>query len=663
MSIADPDGGIVFRNALIALLLTFTLPAVAQDGASDVIGDPLDDELTTETGAVDTATAAEVATEPTEDSEDAYPNAIGRMPSLRGDSGLFRLITADGLPAQTIGLGMHGEYFTATDVVRAGDDNQRFVGTLTLSYAPLDFLEVFGSLSARGNANTYAEPELIQSLGDVQLGAKAYGQVADGFSLGGALGLVFLNSSDSVGLDFSSTSVDLRLLAGYALADLPLAFHTNLGVYIDNSPNLFQNSEGEILALQRVERFAHGVSDYHRFNFGLGVEVPVNYVTPFLEWNMSVPFGGDDLNACDTAVIPCPSDAGFSSWPDVLTLGVRGSPVSNLSLDLGVDIGLTSSEATGIPTQAPWNLIFGIAYNLDPNAAGEPETVYVEAAPPATGWVLGELVDAESSEAIAGALITYPGTEYTPQTTDPESGRFRSYEFPVDTEVEISISHPAYESRTFTRVVPEGQDGIRIRMNAMQGVGVISGTVTDSDGDALPAAVYLNDERIDVDPILGEYQHQADAGRYTVTVVAEGHVSDRQEVALEGQVTHDVSLNPLPEGQAAVLRGDGIGLSGERVEFEDDELTGASEELLDQVAALLSEYPDVRLSVEAHSDDSGSIEDTQEQAEMVIDYLVGAGVDGDRLEALGVGGERPRYPNISDRNRARNWRVEFVFAE
>ena len=72
MSIADPDGGIVFRNALIALLLTFTLPAVAQDGASDVIGDPLDDELTTETGAVDTATAAEVATEPTEDSEDAY---------------------------------------------------------------------------------------------------------------------------------------------------------------------------------------------------------------------------------------------------------------------------------------------------------------------------------------------------------------------------------------------------------------------------------------------------------------------------------------------------------------------------------------------------------------------------------------------------------------
>ena len=40
--------------------------------------------------------------------------------------------------------------------------------------------------------------------------------------------------------------------------------------------------------------------------------------------------------------------------------------------------------------------------------------------------------------------------------------------------------------------------------------------------------------------------------------------------------------------------------------------------------------------------------------------LIEAGVAAERLTAEGVGGSEPLFPNISDRNRMRNNRVEFV---
>ena len=212
----------MFRITVTACLLTLALSAAAQDDGGELTG-------TSEGGE---AVALSGTTEPamTVDSQAAstgYTNALGRLPSLRGQSGLFHLATADGMPAQTFGLGVHGEFFTSTDVVRADDDNQRFVGRFTLAYAATDFLEVFAGLSARGNANTLAEPSLIQTMGDILLGAKAFTEISDGFSLGGSLGLIFLNAEDSVGLALSATSVDMRLLAGYALQNIPLAFHAN----------------------------------------------------------------------------------------------------------------------------------------------------------------------------------------------------------------------------------------------------------------------------------------------------------------------------------------------------------------------------------------------------------------------------------------------------
>jgi OOP family OmpA-OmpF porin len=683
----------MLARLVVAIALLVAVPAVAQDteALEDVGGDATIEEATEETPSDDDAGEADEADDDADEAdgdeaaetrtESPVPAAaasasdgddgdggdgwrVGRMPTLRGQSGLFHISTADGLPAGTLGLGLHGEWFSASDVVRNGDENARFIGTLSLSWAPTEFLEAYFNFSARGNSNNLAVPNLIQSLGDVWLGAKVFTEVSEGLSVGGDLGLRFLNSANDVGIDFSATSVDIRALLSYALQDTPLAFHLNLGVFVDNSPNLFQNAAGQILPLQRVERFAQQVSDFHMVEIGIGVEVPLDYVTPFLEWNLGIPFGGEDLNDCARVIVPCPADAGFGSYPDILTIGVRGAPTEGLTLDLGVDLGLTNTEASGLPAVAPYNIVFGLAYNLDPAGAREPEVVYVEtpAAIPPTGWVLGEVVDEESSEPIAGAVVSYPGTELSAQVS-AENGRFRSYEQPVGSELSVRVEAPDYEAREFTRVIPEGQDGLRIRLRPIAG-GAISGRVSDPQGEPLPATVYLNGpstQQFEVDPITGEYDVRVDAGEYVVTVVADGYGSDRERMDIQTPVTHDVTLRRLAEGRRAVLRGDRIDLSGERITFDDDELTDGARALLDEVAGLMRQHPDIELEVIAHSDDRGTQEETDAQAAAVVDYLIQAGIDAERLQGSGRGSSEPLFPNISQRNRERNNRVDLIF--
>jgi len=83
---------------------------------------------------------------------------------------------------------------------------------------------------------------------------------------------------------------------------------------------------------------------------------------------------------------------------------------------------------------------------------------------------------------------------------------------------------------------------------------------------------------------------------------------------------------------------------------------------LDSVADLLDEHPDIKsLRVEAHWDTSagpGAKDVTQKQADLIKQYLVKKGVADGRVEAVGVGADKPLVPNISPSNKAKNRRVE-----
>jgi outer membrane protein OmpA-like peptidoglycan-associated protein len=86
---------------------------------------------------------------------------------------------------------------------------------------------------------------------------------------------------------------------------------------------------------------------------------------------------------------------------------------------------------------------------------------------------------------------------------------------------------------------------------------------------------------------------------------------------------------------------------------------------LNEVAdALIKGNPDSNMVVEGHTDSQGQAkynkELGQKRADAVKAQLVARGVAADRINAVGIGADRPLAPNTSAENRANNRRVEII---
>jgi outer membrane protein OmpA-like peptidoglycan-associated protein len=88
---------------------------------------------------------------------------------------------------------------------------------------------------------------------------------------------------------------------------------------------------------------------------------------------------------------------------------------------------------------------------------------------------------------------------------------------------------------------------------------------------------------------------------------------------------------------------------------------------LAKLAGILLMIPETRIQVEGHTDDVGSPETNQKlslaRAQSVTTFLQEQGVEDTRMAAQGLGPSTPVAPNDSAENRARNRRVEVIFAE
>jgi outer membrane protein OmpA-like peptidoglycan-associated protein len=96
-------------------------------------------------------------------------------------------------------------------------------------------------------------------------------------------------------------------------------------------------------------------------------------------------------------------------------------------------------------------------------------------------------------------------------------------------------------------------------------------------------------------------------------------------------------------------------------------LLASAENKLNQVADVLKDQSDHKISVEGYTDSRGSDHMNQElsqnRAESVRKYLVDRGVDGAQIAASGLGSSRPVADNKSAEGRADNRRVEIVVSQ
>ncbi|WP_043531278.1 OmpA family protein [Litchfieldella xinjiangensis] len=98
--------------------------------------------------------------------------------------------------------------------------------------------------------------------------------------------------------------------------------------------------------------------------------------------------------------------------------------------------------------------------------------------------------------------------------------------------------------------------------------------------------------------------------------------------------------------------------------FDSSELTPSARSALNDVAMVLTEYPETTVNIAGHTDSTGAADYNQRlserRAETVGTYLMQNGVQRQRLSMRGYGFSQPVASNDTEQGRAQNRRVEIT---
>ncbi|UCF45767.1 MAG: OmpA family protein [Myxococcales bacterium] len=619
--------------------------------------------------------------------------------SFSGPTGGIRIIDASSGPKGTFRLALNTEFFIISDFFVPTDEAHHFAGNLSLSISATEYLEVFAAAEVTSAWDDSNDPMLIQRVADVLLGLKGFYQAKPWVVVGGDASLAFLGGVGDAKATLRSTSFGFRGnvtldFREYERRDLPLIARFNAQYWFDNSAKLTEGIEdrrydafggavprpletGHLLTA--FERFAYGVNRTDFVRLATGLEAPLKArnvgLHPMLEWQWDIPVNRQGF-VCATTAKPnddgCLAHEKLKAFPMVLTFGLRIlTPPKGLAFTVGADVGLTGTRnfVRELAPTAPYNVLLGIAYAFDPRpatpvspAAGQDPVVADEP----TGEVRGRVLEQGSETPVSDAVVAVVGRDISPQVTDSE-GRFVTYGLP-EGEVVLEVSHRDYQSaqchasvpsEPVCELAPSSDDG-RLRVLAV-----------DREGNPIP--------QIEI-TVRGPSEHRLisdKAGVATVDGLQPGaytaHVDDPAyliavadlDIRARQETTVQLRILPKPTRPGVVVKKNEIALR-RQVSFAtgSDEILPNSEPILLEVADVLLRNPSLELvEIQGHTDNVGNqalnMRLSQQRAEAVQTWLIEHGVEPARLMAKGYGPTRPLAPNITQRNRARNRRVQF----
>ena len=258
--------------------------------------------------------------------------------------------------------------------------------------------------------------------------------------------------------------------------------------------------------------------------------------------------------------IAAPGDNVRSSLPGGQYGWLSGTSMAAPHVTGAVALMWSASPATFGDIEATRDLLDGTAVDVDDPTCGgtaDDNATYgegrldalaaVDATPRGpTGTLTGTVIDAVTSDPIAGATVTVT-VEGRPRTTrSVPDGVYRTT-VPVGT-FDVVASAPQYRPQAGRVEVTEG--GTTTFAFALSPLPHLVGTVTDAnDGTpvagALVTATRESDERSAVTGADGTYDLVLETGTWTVTVEADGYATATEEVVLDqdGQrLTLDVAL-------------------------------------------------------------------------------------------------------------------------
>jgi len=513
-----------------------------------------------------------------------------------------------------------------------GDTVEQDRQQLSVSWSALRLLQVFASLHNRATITDEPSPNSVHSLGDIAFGAKFGGDVGQIGRLAGSLRLSLMGDLGDGSALLDATSIGLRASGAIDLQKLdepvPFIARLNVDYLFDNSAKVVEEIETlrykslvmpESTAnetrnlVSRVERFGLGINRVDLLTVGVGVEVPLELATdfflhPMLEYRLGLPINrqgydcayrsadkdrGTSAGADDT----CIDDAGFSSFPMTLALGLRAvPPVRGISVMIGADIGLSGTDTfvRELAPTPPVRLMFALGYDFDARPeAPPPAPPPPPPPPPPTGRIAGQVLDQVTNQPIAGAVVRFVGLELSPVASDAR-GAFTSYELDPGS-VALELSHPDYETGTCAASIPaEGGDvGVACTLQALPRTGTLTLSVRDLLGGGVAGArVQLSGPStvpMTTDP-SGE-AHVADlaAGDYTARIETATHLMRfvHVTVAARQETRAEAVLISRPAKSAVTQRGQELRVAGLAFTEGTAELTAGSMPALAELADLL----------------------------------------------------------------------------
>lgn len=89
-----------------------------------------------------------------------------------------------------------------------------------------------------------------------------------------------------------------------------------------------------------------------------------------------------------------------------------------------------------------------------------------------------------------------------------------------------------------------------------------------------------------------------------------------------------------------------------------------SKPVIDEIVKLMADNPELKLSIEGHTDNVGTDESnlilSQNRAKSVTEAVISGGIDNSRLQSKGYGELKPIADNKTDEGKAKNRRVELI---
>jgi hypothetical protein len=458
---------------------------------------------------------------------DVDNEGIGTSPTAL--PGLTR-VAAAGTFRPGLALALSSGYGYTESVLVSNDSHHRAMGTLALSYRPVEGFAAALKLDGRFDSHSGDESTADGStddgwVGDPRILVRFGRDLSPAFRLG-AQATVWLPGSEAPSIVGDAISGDLLAMASVQPGGGASTLHLNAGFRLDNSAK----SVDMPAKLSRSDRLALGLSSSNAVLVGAGWEMKMDRLAVLAEASWDVLIGEDAPGALES---PIRLGAGirYALGPTLaLQVAAEVSPSARPDLEM-VEPGVL------IPIEPRFEMLLGLTYRpaeriAAPIAVVSPKIVETRPPPPAgdkPGKVTGTVKTADGAP-VSGARVKVGDQELA----SAADGSFSLAGLGAGS-LPVAVTAEGYKDAASSAVVRAGQTThVDVVVERNLPAGQVRGVVQSFGGQALVATIKIQPGGQTVQSSAGgEFEIDLAPGAYTVTISAPGHVDQQRKVKVE----------------------------------------------------------------------------------------------------------------------------------